>query len=172
MPPMPLVRPYRESDWDEFLALDIETGLMTLRYASEEDRAAFRQRWATVLRDRYGWTREGPANDRSVVYVIEDDEGRYAGHLWLREREEPMTGAVQLWVQTVAIEAHHRSRGWGRLLMERAEAEAVARGIKGIALRVDADNVVARKLYEEMGYQTVRLRMIKRLDRSSLRPKP
>lgn len=168
---MPRVRPYRVTDWDEFLALDIETGLITLRYASEEDRTAFRQRWASVLRDRYGWVPEGPTLDRSVVYVIEDDDGKYAGHLWLREREEPMTGAVQLWVQTVAIVAHHRSRGWGRLLMERAEAEAAARGMKGIALRVDADNVVARKLYEEMGYQTVRLRMVKRLDRLSSRPK-
>ena len=45
--------------------------------------------------------------------------------------------------------------------MAKAEEVARARGLGGIGLSVDADNVVARKLYEEMGFETVRLRMVR-----------
>ncbi len=159
---MPRLRRYRESDWESFLALDIETGLLTLRYATDEDRALYRARWPRVLKERYGWTADGPTVDKAVLYVLEDSDG-YAGHLWLSEQEDVRTGIPRLWVTTMAIEAKHRSRGYGRLLVEKVEEEARARGLRGIGLGVDADNVVARKLYEEMGFETVRLRMIRTL---------
>lgn len=160
---MPKLRPYRETDWEEFLALDLETGDATLRYASEADRARFRERWPRVLRERYGWSATGPTVDKAVLYVLEDDEGGYAGHLWLSEQDDVRTGTPRLWVTTMAIVRKHRSRGWGRLLVEKAEAVARARGLGSIGLGVDADNVVARKLYEEMGFETVRLRMVRTL---------
>lgn len=156
---MAQLRPYRESDWDAFLALDIETGLISLRYAPEEDREAFQKRWPDVLRERYQWSATGPTTDKAALWVLEDDDGSYAGHLWLREQEDPLTGVLQLWVVTMAIVARYRSRGYGRLLAERAMEEARTRGIRSIGLEVDADNVVARKLYEEIGFQTVKLRM-------------
>lgn len=159
---MPQLRRYRESDWASFLALDIETGLATLRYASDAEREAFRARWETVLRDHYKWTVDGPTADKAVLYVL-DDDGHYAGHLWLTEQADVRTGIGRLWVTTMAIAQKYRSRGWGRLLVEKTEEEARARGLTGLGLSVDAENVVARKLYEEMGFETVRLRMIKNL---------
>jgi ribosomal protein S18 acetylase RimI-like enzyme len=53
--------------------------------------------------------------------------------------------------------------------MERALEEARTRGLADVGLDVDADNVVARKLYEEMGFATARLRMHRRT-RPTLRP--
>ena len=169
---MPQIRRYRETDWDAFVALDIDTGLLTLRYATEGERLAFQQRWPTVLRDRYRWSADGPGIDKGVVYVLEDDDGTYAGHLWLSEQDDMLTGITRLWVTTVAIVPRYRSRGWGRLLMERAEEEARSRALPSIGLSVDADNVVARKLYEEMGFQTVRLRMVKGLQATPSRRPP
>ncbi len=160
---MPTLRPYRETDWDDFLALDLETGDATLRYATEAARGRFRARWPDVLRERYGWSAAGPTADKAALYVLEDDDGGYAGHLWLSEEDDARTGIPRLWVNTMAIVRKHRSRGWGRLLVEKAEEVARARGLGGIGLGVDADNVVARKLYEEMGFETVRLRMIRDL---------
>jgi ribosomal protein S18 acetylase RimI-like enzyme len=116
-----------------------------------------------VLKERYAWGPVGPTTDKAVLYVLEDDDGLYAGHLWLTEQEDLRTGIVRLWVTTMAIVQKHRSRGWGRLLVEKTEEEARARGVRGIGLGVDADNVVARKLYEEMGFETVRLRMVRAL---------
>jgi ribosomal protein S18 acetylase RimI-like enzyme len=160
---MPTLRAYRETDWDAFLALDLETGDVTLRHDTPEARARFRQRWPTVLRERYGWTASGPTLDKAALYVLEDDDGQYAGHLWLAEQDDVRTGIARLWVTTMAIVEKHRSRGWGRLLVAKAEEVARARGLGGIGLGVDADNVVARKLYEEMGFETVRLRMVRTL---------
>ncbi len=160
---MPTLRRYREADWESFLALDLETGMHTLRYASDEDRERYRERWPSVLRERYGWSAEGPTADKSVLFVLEDDEKNYAGHLWLSEQEDVRTGIPRLWVITMAIMQKHRSRGWGRMLVEKTEEVARERGLRGIGLGVDADNVVARKLYEEMGFETVRLRMLRNL---------
>jgi ribosomal protein S18 acetylase RimI-like enzyme len=160
---MPRLRNYQATDWDDFLALDIETGLATMRGATEEERALYCSRWPAVLRGRYGWGDEGPTADKSVLYVLEDDDGGYAGHLWLSEQEDVRTGIPKLWVTTMAVVQKHRSRGWGRMLVERVEEEARSRGLTRIGLGVDADNVVARKLYEEMGFETVRLRMVKSL---------
>ncbi len=166
---MPSIRPYRADDWPRFLALDIETGLQTLRYATEADRAAFVARWPEVLRSRHGWAESGPTADHGRVYVLDDEHGAYAGHLFVSEREDAMTGRPWLWVMSVAIAAPYRSRGYGRLLMERALEEARSRGIADVGLDVDADNVVARKLYEEMGFVTARLRMQRRA-RMSMSP--
>ncbi len=160
---MATLRRYRESDWESFVALDIETGLATLRFAPDEDRQRFRERWPAVLKSRYVWTDEGPTANKAVLYVLEDDEGLYAGHLWLTEQEDLRTGIPRLWVNTMAIAKQYRSRGWGRLLVEKAEEVARERGLRSIGLGVDADNVVARKLYEEMGFETVRLRMLRSL---------
>jgi ribosomal protein S18 acetylase RimI-like enzyme len=160
---MPTIRRYQESDWQSFVDLDVETGIATLRHATDHDRGLYRERWAGVLQQQYAWTPTGPTADKAVLYVLQDDEGGYAGHLWLCEQPDVRTGIPRLWVTTMAIVQKHRSRGWGRLLVEKTEEEARLRGLTSIGLGVDADNVVARKLYEEMGFETVRLRMIRTL---------
>jgi ribosomal protein S18 acetylase RimI-like enzyme len=159
---MPRIRNYRPEDWDSFLALDLETGLGTLRLSPQEEKDAFEARWPEVLKTTWGWTDAGPTKDKSLLLVLEEGDA-YAGHLWLREEVDGLSGATRLWVLTVAIVAKYRSRGWGRLLMERAVEEAKGRKLGSVGLSVAADNVVARKLYEEMGFEATRLSMFKRL---------
>jgi ribosomal protein S18 acetylase RimI-like enzyme len=156
---MPRMRSYRNDDWDAFLALDLETGLASLRRPTAEERDAFRARWPELLRTRFGWSDTGPTTNDSTFFVLEDDEGGYAGHLWLSEQEDFFTGETALMVTTVAIASSCRGRGWGRLLMDRAVDEARRRGLSAIRLGVDADNEAARKLYEGMGFTTTRLTM-------------
>ncbi|HEY2513173.1 MAG TPA: GNAT family N-acetyltransferase [Polyangiaceae bacterium] len=160
---MPRIRNYLPSDWDPFLALDLETGLGTLRQSPPEERDAFVARWPEVLKTTWGWTDAGPTRDKSLLLILEDDANNYAGHLWLREEVDSLSGATRLWVLTVAIVAKYRSRGWGRLLMERAVEEARGRKLGSVGLSVAADNIVARKLYEEMGFEATRLSMFKRM---------
>jgi ribosomal protein S18 acetylase RimI-like enzyme len=158
---MPRIRNYVPQDWDSFLALDLETGLGTLRLSPKEERDAFVARWPEVLKTEWGWGDAGPTKDRSLLLVLEDDDQSYAGHLWLTEERDAFSGLARVWVLTVAIVAKYRSRGWGRLLMARAVEEAKARKISAVGLSVAGDNVVARKLYEEMGFEPTRLQMIK-----------
>jgi ribosomal protein S18 acetylase RimI-like enzyme len=160
---MPRIRSYRSSDWDSFLALDLETGIGSLRQSPQEERDAFIARWPETLKTTWGWTDAGPTKDKSLLLVLEDDDGTFAGHLWLREEIDAFSGVIRLWVLSVAIVSKYRSRGWGRLLMERAVEEARARKLGSVGLSVAADNIVARKLYEEMGFEATRLAMFKRV---------
>ena len=160
---MPRLRTYRPADWDSFLALDLETRLATLRQSPQDEKDAFRARWAETVKSSWGWTDAGPTKDKSLLLVLEDDGEPYAGHLWLREEVDPLTGANRLWILTMAIVSKYRSRGWGRMLMERAVEEARARKLGSVGLSVAADNVVARKLYEEMGFEAMQLSMFRRV---------
>jgi ribosomal protein S18 acetylase RimI-like enzyme len=159
---MPSLRSYRPADWDSFLALELETGLAALRRAPQEEQDAFAARWATHLQAAWGWGDAGPTKDNSLLLVLEH-EGAFAGHLWLCEELDAFSGAKRLWVLTVAIVESFRSRGWGRLLMERAVEEAKSRKLASVGLSVAADNIVARKLYEEMGFESTRLSMFRRV---------
>jgi ribosomal protein S18 acetylase RimI-like enzyme len=157
---MPRIRPYRNEDWDDFLSLDLETGRATIRAAPQNERDAFDARWASHVKGAYAWGDAGPTAEKSLLLVLEDDDGAYAGHLWVCERDDLFSGATRLYVNTVAVVERFRSRGWGRLLMQRAIDEARARGLGSLGLAVAADNVVARKLYEEMGFEATRIAMV------------
>jgi ribosomal protein S18 acetylase RimI-like enzyme len=160
---MPTLRPYRAADWSSFLELDLETGLASLTDATPEQREAFRRRWPDELREMYRWSDDGPTTRGSKLLVLETDDGAYAGHLWLTEQIDFFTGEGKLFITTVALRAEHRGRGWGRLLMQRAEDEARARGLGRIGLGVDAANAGAIGLYEQLGYRTTRRAMEKKL---------
>lgn len=138
--------------------------MTSLRYASQAERAAFLARWADDLSARIGSREEGPGGDKGTLWVL-DEGGQFAGHLWLVKRDDPLTGQRLLWVTSVGVVARHRSRGFGRELMKKALDEAAREGLDSVGLHVDADNVVARKLYEEMGFETRRLQMRRALRR-------
>lgn len=160
---MPTIRPYRTADRESFLLLDLETGLSSMTEATSEQRDAFRKRWPDQLRELYRWGEDGPTTQESRLLVLEADDGAYAGHLWLTEQTDFFTGERKLFITTVAIGPQFRSRGYGRLLMQRAEDEARARGIARIGLGVDAENSGAIALYERLGYRTARRAMEKLL---------
>lgn len=160
---MPRTRPYVASDWDAFCALEIETAELTLKSTPDANRDGFAVRWAEQIRSAFG-AGAVLTQHRDALIVLEDDDGTYAGHLWLCEMDDPLAGTRRLYVRTVAVVARFRSRGWGRLLMKRAEDGARARRLGGIALMVAADNVVARKLYDEMGFAATQLMMVKKVD--------
>lgn len=56
------------------------------------------------------------------------------------------------WVNYLAVSPSHRGRGYGRLLMERIEAELKAMGCPKLNIQVRAANSEALKFYECLGY--------------------
>ena len=153
---MPTLRPYRSGDWSSFLELDLETGLASIDAA---DAADFKVRWPELLRKVYGWSEGGPTIGNHTIIGLEDNDGSYAGHLWISEREDFFTGRPEAFVTTVAVVATHRGRGFGKLLMNHAIEFARSRGLARIGLGVEAHNAGAIKLYEKLGFRTARLSM-------------
>jgi ribosomal protein S18 acetylase RimI-like enzyme len=82
------------------------------------------------------------------------------GWLWLAV-PGPDPDPLMAWVFEIEIEAAFRGRGYGRAAMELAEAEARSRGMTSLGLNVHGQNMIARSLYESLGYEVTALQMKK-----------
>jgi len=160
---MPTLRPYAPKDYPHFLALDLETAVDALGESTDRERALLRERWPMILAELHGFTAERFGARDASLWVLEGEGGRYLGHLWITEKREPVTGARILEVTTMGVVREARGEGLGRLLMQKAESEARDRGIQDIELSVAGNNRRARELYRDLGYDTVRRTMRKRL---------
>ncbi|MEO8462863.1 MAG: GNAT family N-acetyltransferase [Chloroflexota bacterium] len=82
------------------------------------------------------------------VYAILLDGARPVAYGMLRGWDEGYTTPSV----GIAVRSDARGKGFGRLMMAHLHAEARARGAVKVRLRVHPDNVVARRLYESLGY--------------------
>jgi ribosomal protein S18 acetylase RimI-like enzyme len=160
---MPTLRPYAPKDYPHFLALDLETAVDALGESTDRERALLRERWPAILAHSHAFTQEHFGAKDAVLWVLEGEGGRYLGHLWLTEKRNPVHGGRLLEVTTMGVVREARGEGLGRLLMQKAEAEARESGIQDIELSVSGNNRRARDLYRDLGYETVRRTMRKRL---------
>jgi len=161
---MPRLRLYLPKDWPHFVALELETQLDSLGDSTEEERAIFKERFSALLVVKMGFSKNGFRRPGAQLWVLEgDDDGRYLGHIWLSERDNPRHGTPTLQVTTLGVVREGRGKNYGRLLMQKAEQEARARGIEVIALEVAGNNRRARDLFRDLGYDTIRRTMQKRL---------
>jgi GNAT superfamily N-acetyltransferase len=101
---------------------------------------------------------DGLATPDHYVYAIED-EGRFAGYLWLCDRDGDL--GHSLFVYAVEVDEAFRGRGLGRAAMVFAEEEARRLGIDRVALNVFGGNAVARHLYLSLGYRETAVHMEK-----------
>lgn len=93
---------------------------------------------------------------------------------------EPVAGADEYYVQTLAVAPSFRNRGIGRALLENAQRQTVERGFPVCSLDVLLDNTDALRFYQREGFTIARkvvtrlraagvqyngfYRMVKRLD--------
>jgi ribosomal protein S18 acetylase RimI-like enzyme len=92
---------------------------------------------------------QGLDTENTLLSVLEH-AGTRVGTLWLALRED------QAYVFDVETAPAHRGRGHGRTLMLLAERQALAAGRHLLGLNVFAGNTPAERLYESLGYRTVR----------------
>lgn len=160
---MTRLRAYAPQDWPHFLALELETQLDSLGESTAEERAIFKERFPALLDVKMGFTKNGFRRPGAQLWVLEGDAGEYLGHLWLSERDDARHGTPTLQVTTLGIVREGRGKNYGRLLMQKAEQEARERGIEVVALEVAGNNRRARDLFKDLGYETIRRTMQKRL---------
>ena len=82
------------------------------------------------------------------------------GWLWLGV-PGPGPDPLMAWIFEIEIEAPFRGCGYGRAAMRLAEDEARVRGMTSLGLNVHGQNVIARSLYESLGYEVTALQMKK-----------
>ncbi len=102
----------------------------------------------------------GMPNDDQRIFDVWDGETK-VGDLWLATRERQSAG--EWYVYNVVVDEEFRGRGLGRATMLAAEDYVKGQGGTRLALNVFGPNVVARGLYESLGYQTMAIAMRKDL---------
>lgn len=93
----------------------------------------------------YNESQVGPGHGRPLVIRVQDNTSRVLGGLW------GYTSYGWLFTQLLVVPAASRGQGLGTVMMQRAEAEALARGCHGAWL--DTFEFQARTFYERLGYQ-------------------
>ena len=149
------LRPLREEEFEEWLRESREGYVRSMIEHGGFPEAEAQEK----ARDDYaGLLTEGLATPTHDVFVLEDESsGARVGTLWIAERPHALA------VFDVEVDEGLRGRGYGRAAMLLAEDEARRRGFDRIVLNVFAGNVVARSLYESLGYQERGVSMSKSL---------
>ena len=157
------LRPYQPKDWPHFFALELETQLDSLGESTEAERATLKERFPALLDVKMGFSRTGFRRPGAELWVLEDDDGKYLGHLWLTARDDSRTGTPTMQITTMGIVREARGKNYGRMLMQKAEAAAREKGIEVMSLEVAGNNRRARDMFKDFGYETIRRTMHKRL---------
>jgi len=103
---------------------------------------------------------DGLATPLHHFWTVQDD-GRLAGHLWVRVR--PTASEVEGYVYDIELAPDARGRGLGRLTMQAAEREVAAMGATTMRLNVFGHNEPARRLYRRLGFVPGSTALTKRL---------
>ncbi|MFJ9694618.1 GNAT family N-acetyltransferase [Kitasatospora sp. NPDC101183] len=101
---------------------------------------------------------QGAATPGNLVSSLYGPDGgpEPCGSIWVDLHMTDLPGGEPLaWVMVVEVSPAHRGRGHGRTLMLLAERECLAAGVRDLGLNVFADNEVAVRLYDSLGYQVV-----------------
>jgi ribosomal protein S18 acetylase RimI-like enzyme len=117
---------------------------------------------ADAERQTAGLLPDGRATAGQLLFVAIDADGATVGTLWLSTTAPG--GVNGAWIYDIEVEASQRGKGYGREVMVLAEQQCRQRGLASLRLNVFGSNLVARRLYESLGYEITSQTMAKPLD--------
>jgi GNAT superfamily N-acetyltransferase len=123
-----IILPYTDGDFDGVVALWRETGIFKPYNEPKAEIARIRKNNNCLLY-------VGRERDRVVASVLVGHDG-YRG-----------------WIYKLALADDYRGKGYGRRLVQFAEAWLIARGMPKCNLMVRAENPAAREFYQHLGYE-------------------
>jgi ribosomal protein S18 acetylase RimI-like enzyme len=104
---------------------------------------------------------QGLSTPNQFFYNVVLDDKISTGYLWFAIRER--NGKKRLFINDIFVEESYRGRGLSKFMMTWLEEKANEMGLAEIGLHVLGNNLVARGLYEKMGYTVTNLDMTKKL---------
>jgi ribosomal protein S18 acetylase RimI-like enzyme len=155
------LRPMTRAEFEEWLPRQVAGYAALIAASGALPPQAAREKAERDTARYFGHGHRGsqPGAPGQLVYRIV--AGRVAvGWLWLGV-PGPESDPRMAWVFEIEIEAAFRGRGYGRAAMRLAEDESRARGMTSLGLNVHGQNMVARSLYESLGYEVTAMQMKK-----------
>lgn len=101
---------------------------------------------------------QGEKSEFNYLYSIFQDELNI-GMIWIAQKSPETTD--EGFIYDFIISDQYRGQGYGKKAMKEIETMAKELGMKKIGLHVFGHNIVARGLYEKMGYETTNIVMSK-----------
>ncbi|WP_144184094.1 GNAT family N-acetyltransferase [Elioraea rosea] len=92
-----------------------------------------------------------------TVVLVATASGAVVGMTTVQLTVSTARGGYSAGMEDVVVDAAHRGRGIGRLLLEAAEAWARERGALRVALLADETNAPALDFYDRLGFTRTRL---------------
>jgi ribosomal protein S18 acetylase RimI-like enzyme len=152
--------PMPENDFLLFLEKAIPS------YAAENVKAGYWSENDALERSRKEFGEllpEGIKSKGQYLFRVEDAEtNEKVGIIWLNARTEIPRPAG--FIYDIEMDGAFRGKGYGKQTMLAIEVKARELGLKSIALHVFSHNVVAKSLYEKIGYEVKSMNMTKSLD--------
>ena len=159
-----LAKNYWQMRWEggEFPPVDLPRGffLRAFRLGQDEEvltqlqNSAFGQHWGfcpNTVDEISARVRFKRCDPEGIIFVV--DGSRPAGYNWtMRECNE--AGSVG-WVSMTGVHPDYRGRGLGTAVVVTGMEYLKAKGVDGIELEVDSENVPARELYLKLGFRKV-----------------
>lgn len=99
--------------------------------------------------------------------VIVDATNTPHGLVLITLREELMSHAPSAHLEAIVVSPEKRGKGLGGILLQHAEQAAVRRGARSLSLHVFSNNLRARGLYDQAGYDSELIRAIKWFDQGA-----
>lgn len=112
------------------------------------------------LQDHLKLLPHGLVTPNHYLYMIEQD-GETVGSIWYEFKVQSPLGIAFLF--DLYVKEPFRNRGIGFEVMKLFEKEALNLGAKCISLHVFGSNLVAKKLYEKLGFKITNINMSKPL---------
>ena len=150
--------PMTQPEFDAFLERLIPD------YASDNVRAGYWSEEEALEKSRKQTTSllsDGLQTKDHYLYTLYDND-EAVGVIWLRaELDRPIKSGR---IFDVEIKEEVRGKGYGKQAMLLIEEKARELGIKRMGLHVFTYNIVAKNLYERMGYKVSSMNMLKDLE--------
>ena len=99
--------------------------------------------------------------EESMVFIAENEHHKHIGHLIIGQTKGTITELSSGYIYDIFVEEESRSKGIGKLPLEKAEDYCRKKGHSTIAPSVLATNDSAIKLYSRIGYKPQRITMAK-----------
>ena len=104
----------------------------------------------------YSYLERTAQDDRTIAEIIESDDGRIAGYLWVTFCEDEEMDFRFAEIQEIYIEEEFRRHGVATQLYEYAETKARHNGVKVIRAGTGLCNSASIQLHERLGFAPYR----------------
>ncbi|MBJ7555483.1 GNAT family N-acetyltransferase [Marinomonas spartinae] len=143
---------------------------LIVQYAKENVEAGRWQRSGSLSRARRDIERLLPCGiDTENHHFFEmkvPEVNETVGMVWLSLENSATTSTV--FIYDLEVKAEHRRKGYAKLALREIEDFAATHNIVNIGLHVFSNNAAAQKLYNEMGYETVSINMVKKISQADV----